>query len=150
MVSNTLYKPEPLVKTPEWRFLYTDRLRKLNAFIEDIRDWLIETKRMLYIHFQSRNITLEACLSNPFLSLFSNVIPSQHVLKVLDRFVHFGQKALVQIVKNILKTQQDKLMHIKDQFELQKFLARQIYHEAIQEGNFFPEMAEQNAVVISS
>ena len=114
MVSNTIYMPKPLVKTPEWRFLYTDRLRKLNAFIEDIRDWLIETKRMLYIHFQSRNITLEACLSNPFLSLFSNVIPSQHVLKVLDRFVHFGQKALVQIVKNILKTQQDKLMHIKD------------------------------------
>ena len=105
---------KPLVKTPEWRFLYTDRMRKLNAFVEDIKSWLIETKRMLYIHFESRKITLEACLSNPFLSLFSNVISGQHVLKVLDRFIHFGQNALVQIVKNILKTQMDKMLHTKD------------------------------------
>ena len=110
--------PNPLVKTQEWRFLYTDRMRKLNAFVEDIKDWLIETKRMLYIHFESRKITLEACLSNPFLSLFSNVIPSQNMLKVLDRFVHFGQKALIQMVKNILRTQHDKLIHMNDQFEL--------------------------------
>ena len=73
-------------------------------FIENINEWLIETKRLLYIHFESRNITLEASLSNPFLSLFSNVFPSQHVLKVLDRFVHFGQQSLVKIIKNVLKT----------------------------------------------
>ena len=89
-VPSNISMPPPLVKAQEWRFLYTDRMRKLNAFVEDIKLWLIDTKRMLYIHFESRKITLEACLSNPFLSLFSNVIPSQHALKVLDRFVHFG------------------------------------------------------------
>lgn len=89
-------------------------MRKLNAFVEDIKEWLIDTKRMLYIHFESRKITLEACLSNPFLSLFSNVIEGPHVLKVLDRFIHFGQNSLVQIVKNILKTQMDKMLHTKD------------------------------------
>ena len=35
----------PLVKTPEWRFLYTDRMSKLYAFVNDIKDWLIDTKR---------------------------------------------------------------------------------------------------------
>ena len=106
------------MSVPEWRFVYTDGMKKLNAFVKDIKRWLLETKRNLYIHFESKNIVLEALLSNPFLSLFSNVIPNQHALKVLDRFVHFGQKAPLAIVKNILKAQQDKLLRIQDQFEL--------------------------------
>ena len=69
---------------------------------------------MLYIHFESRKIILEALLSNPFLSLFANVIPNKHALKVLDRFIAFGQRALLEIVKNILKNQMDKLLRISD------------------------------------
>lgn len=61
---------------PEWRFLYSDGMRKLNAFVKEIKRWLKDTKRLLYIHFESRNIVLEALLSNPFLSLFANVIPN--------------------------------------------------------------------------
>lgn len=109
-----LRMPQVLVNLPEWRFLYTDGMKKLAAFVAEVRQWLLETKRLLYIHFESRKILLEVCLSNPFLSLFSNVIPNQHMLKVLDRFLHFGQKALVQIVKHILQSQQDKLLKITD------------------------------------
>jgi hypothetical protein len=90
---------------PEWRFVYSDGMKKLNAFVDEIKQWLCETRRILYIHFESRKIILEALLSNPILSLFSNVIPNQHALKVLDRFLHFGQKSLIQILKNILSRQ---------------------------------------------
>lgn len=79
-------------------------MRKLNAFVQDIKEWLYQTKRFLYIHFESRKIVLEALLSNPFLSLFSNVIPNVHALKVLDRFIQYGQKSLLETVKHILKT----------------------------------------------
>ena len=65
-------------------------MRKLNAFVAEIKAWLISTKRILYVHFESRNIVLEALLSNPFLSLFTNVVPNKHALLVLDRFIHFG------------------------------------------------------------
>ena len=141
---------QALKNLPEWRFLYTDGMKKLGAFVADINEWLIETKRMLYIHFESRKILLEVCLSNPFLSLFSNIIPNQQALKVMDRFIHFGQKALVQIVKNILTTQQDKLLRITDQFELQQYLARQMFMDAITEGNFFPTMPEQSAIMYTA
>ena len=33
---------------------------------------------------------------------------------VLDRFVHFGQNALIDIIKNVLKSMQDKLLRISD------------------------------------
>lgn len=61
----------------EWRFLYTDGMKKLNALIKDLKDWLFSTKRILYIHLMSRNVVIEAVLSNPLLSIFSNVIPNQ-------------------------------------------------------------------------
>ena len=51
-------------------------MRKLGAFVKEIKRWLFETKRLLFVHFESRKIVLEALLSNPFLSLFSNVIPN--------------------------------------------------------------------------
>ena len=38
-------------------------------------------------------------------------------------------------------------MKISDQFELQRYMSRQIYMDAIVEGNFFPEMREQNQMV---
>ena len=43
-----------------------------------------------------------------------------------------------------------KLLSISDQFELQQYLARQIYMDAIVEGNFFPEMPEQRAIVFTA
>ena len=103
--ANNIRQAKNLAQQCEWRFVFTDQMPKLNAFIKDIKKWLQETKRILYIHFQSRQIVLEALLSSPFLSLFSNLIPNQHALKVLDRFIHFGQKAMIDIVKNILKNQ---------------------------------------------
>ena len=115
-------------------------MRKLQAFVEEIKSWLCDTKRLLYIHFESRKIVLEALLTNPFLSLFSNVLPNHQALKVLDRFVYFGQNALLDIIKHVFKTQQDKLFQIGDQFELQKYLSRQIYLDAIEEDGFFPEI----------
>ena len=89
-------------------------MKKLNALIKDIKDWLFSTKRVLYIHLMSRNVVIEAILSNPLLSIFSNLIPNQQALMVLDRFVHFGQNALIDIIKNVLKSMQDKLLRISD------------------------------------
>ena len=40
-----------LAKIPEWRFVYTDGMKKLNAFVKEIKRWLSEKKRLLYIHF---------------------------------------------------------------------------------------------------
>ena len=65
-------------------------MRKLNVFIAEIKRWLLGNQRLLGIHLESRKILLEAQLSSPFLSLFSNLIPVKEALFVLDRFIHFG------------------------------------------------------------
>ena len=70
--------------------MFVDRMPKLTAFVTEIKRWLKETQRLLLVHLESRGIVLEAQLSSPFLSLFSNQIPNHEALKVLDRFIHFG------------------------------------------------------------
>ena len=60
----------------EWRFMFIDRMPKLTAFVSEIKRWLKETQRLMLVHLESRGIVLEAQLSSPFLSLFSNQIPN--------------------------------------------------------------------------
>ena len=89
----------------EWRFMFVDRMPKLKAFVAEIKRWLRTTQRLLLVHLEAQQIVLEAQLSSPFLSLFSNQIPNEEALKVLDRFIHFGQSSLIAIVKHVFITQ---------------------------------------------
>ena len=50
--------------------------------------------------------------------LFSNTIPSDQALKVLDRFVHYGQRTLIAIVKNVFANMKVNLLRLRDTFEL--------------------------------
>ena len=61
---------------------------------------------------------MEALLSSPFMVLFSNSIPSEQALKVLDRFVHYGQRTLIAIVKHVFTAMKVNLLRLRDTFEL--------------------------------
>lgn len=111
--------------------MFTDGLKKLNSFVREIKMWLLETNRLLYVHLESQKICMEALLSSPFMVLFSNTIPSDYALKVLDRFVHYGQRTLIAIVKNVFVHMKDRLMKIKDSFELNQYMSKQMYNDAI-------------------
>ena len=124
--------------------MFVDRMPKLTAFVTEIKRWLKETQRLLLVHLESRGIVLEAQLSSPFLSLFSNQIPNQEALKVLDRFVHFGQSSLLAIVKYVFITQKNKILQTWDQFTLQVYLSKQVYLDALVEGKFFPPVEPTN------
>ena len=127
----------------EWRFLFTDGLKKLNSFVKEFRNWLLQTNRLLYIHLESQKICLEALLSSPFMVLFSNTIPCEHSLRVLDRFIHYGQHTLIAIVKNVFIKMQDKLLKIRDPFDLNRYMSKQMFLDAINEKKFFPKMTQQ-------
>ena len=118
-------------------------MRKLGAFVQEIKRWMCQNRFVLYTHFESKNVALEALLANPFLTLFSNVIPMEPALKVLDRFIHFGQKILLEMTKSILKNQEGRLLQLCDDFELQHYLCRQVFLDAIDDLSFFPVMPEQ-------
>ena len=92
---------------------------------------------------EAQKICMEALLSSPFMVLFSNTISCNHALKVLDRFVHYGQRSLIAIVKNVFTKMKDKVLRMRDPFELNQYMSKQMYIDAINENKFFPKMPQQ-------
>ena len=51
------------------------------------------------MHLDYCGVILEAQLSSPFMGIFANLIDLDQSLRVLDRFLYFGESGIVEIVK---------------------------------------------------
>lgn len=79
---------------------------------------------MLAVHLDSFGVTLEAQLSSPIMGLFANLVPLDISMRVLDRFVLFGEDGVLDIVKASFESQKPKILKLRDPFELQMYLTR--------------------------
>jgi hypothetical protein len=79
---------------------------------------------VLAVHLDSCGVTLEAQLSSPIMGLFANLVPLDISMRVLDRFVLFGEDGLLDIVKASFESQKLKILKLTDPFELQMYLTR--------------------------
>lgn len=94
-------------------------------------------------------VSLEPLMASVFLTFFSNIVDKETAFRVIDRFLigKFGlliltlflegEKAIVDIVKHVLKTFEAHIMSLES-FELQVFLKAEIYRQAINQDKFFP------------
>lgn len=73
------------------------------------------------------------------MGLFCNMLPAEYSLRILDRFVYFGEKALLDIIKAVFVGQKQEILATKEPFELQIYMTRKIYFDAIEAGRLFPE-----------
>ena len=48
---------------------------------------------------EEAGVILEAQLSSPIMGLFANLVPLRTSLRLLDRFIMFGEKGVLSIVK---------------------------------------------------
>lgn len=56
------------------------------------------------------------------MAIFANLVPLDISLRVLDRFLWAGEKGIIAIVKSSLQSQKQKILELKDPFELQMYL----------------------------
>lgn len=66
----------------------------------EVKLWLNKKHKATAKHLDSCGVTLEAQLSSPFMGLFSNLVPLETSLKVLDRFILHGANGVLDIVKS--------------------------------------------------
>ena len=50
---------------------------------------------------------------------------------------------MIAIVKNVFIKMQDKLLKIRDPFDLNRYMSKQMFLDAINEKKFFPKMTQQ-------
>lgn len=61
---------------------------------------------------------LEAQLSSPIMGLFANLVPLSTSLRLLDRFILWGEKGVLSIVKKAFLEQKKTILGVEDPFEL--------------------------------
>ena len=101
-----------------WRECYREQLIKLVSLTKKIKTWLMKEHKTIAVHLDSCGVILEAQLSSPIMGLFANLVSLETSLSVLDRFIFFGEKGLLDIVKSSFEAQKIELLKRRDPFEL--------------------------------
>lgn len=104
-----------------------------------MKQWLIKNHKTIAVHLDFCGVILEAQLSSPVMGLFANLLGIEQSLLVLDRFILHGEQGLIKIIKQTFASQKQRILKHKEPFELQIYLARQIYLDAIKEQQFLPQ-----------
>jgi hypothetical protein len=60
----------------------------------------VQEQKILAVHLDSCGVTLEAQLSSPIMGLFANLVSLESSIRVLDRFVMFGEQGVMEIIKS--------------------------------------------------
>lgn len=114
-----------------WREVYNDDLIMLLSLTKKVTTWLYKEEKAMSSHLEEAGVILEAQLSSPIMGLFANLVPLQTCIRFLDRFIMFGEKGVLSIVKKAFTSQKKVILSIEDPFELQIYLTRQIYLDAL-------------------
>lgn len=122
-----------------WRESYKDQLIEIVNLTAKFQKWLRKNDSKLADHLEERGVILEAQLSSPFMGLFANLVDLESALHVLDRFIFYGEQGILDVVQSSFVSQRNEILKMDDPFELQMYLTRQIYRDAIEKGTFLPQ-----------
>ena len=92
-----------------------------------MKTWLQTQQKIIAVHLDAQGVLLEALLSSPFMGIFANLISLDDSLRVLDRFLYFGERGILDVIKQAYSSQKLKIISKNDPFDLQIYLTRQIY-----------------------
>lgn len=76
-----------LLGISNWRGLYLYQTPKLFELTKIIQAFITKELPALSTELQKHNVILESLFASPFLTIFSNLIPMEVAIKVLDRFI---------------------------------------------------------------
>lgn len=71
----------------EWRNMFLIETPKLFEVSDKVKEFLMKEMKQVYQLVIKYDIYLESLFASAFMTLFSNLIPIEHSLKVLDRFI---------------------------------------------------------------
>lgn len=82
-----------------WREVYNDNLLMLISLTRKVTNWLQKDQSKIFAHMEEAGVILAAQLSSPIMGLFANLVPLSTCLRFLDRFIYFGERGVLSIVK---------------------------------------------------
>jgi len=90
-----------ILDNSELKRLYTNETPKLFELTNEIDTFIQKELPNLHQTLKHHNVILESLFASPFFTLFSNLIPLNQALVVLDNFILDGQKIMIDIMKHL-------------------------------------------------
>lgn len=126
-----------MTECSDWYRFYSDNTPKLFLFTKDIREHLKVAHPAIHKAILDNNVILESLLASPLFTVFSNLIPLEQSYQVLERYILDGDEAIHKIFHHLFKINEAEIARM-DCWDMQVFLGRKMYEEAIEQCKFFP------------
>jgi len=71
----------------DWRRMFGENTPKLFEVTKTLRNFIRTELPRVHQKLNEHNVILESLFASPMLTIFSNLIPIEYALRVLDRFI---------------------------------------------------------------
>jgi len=81
----------------------------------------------LYDKLKDKEVILEAVLSSPLMTLFSNVLSFSEATHVLNMFILDGESFIVDVLMNVMKHMGPRILKMDDYGEIFEYMRKGMY-----------------------
>lgn len=127
-----------VLQKDNWARMYLTSTPKLFDFSSKMMKKIQNELPKLYSHLAKFEVYLEILLASPLMTLFSNILSYTEATHILNQFILNGENYMISLIFNVYKNKSEKIITIKDSFEIQAYMSKEIYEEAINEEIFYP------------
>ena len=114
-----------------WVRMYISSTPKLFDKSQKIMDSLEVKHPELFAHFFEYQIYLEIVLAGCLMTLFSNNLSFSESTHILTMFMLEGESFIHDLIVNIYINMSPIILNMKDQFEIQSYLSKQLFDDAL-------------------
>ena len=117
--------------------MYLSSTPKLFDLSQQIMDRLLLEIPRLHAHLFEHQIFLEVMLAGPLMTLFSNLVSFTESTHILTLFILDGESFIMDLIINIYRNIQDKILKMNDSFEIQAYLSKDMFEDALNSNLFY-------------
>lgn len=96
-------------------------------------------------------VALEPVIASPLLTLFSNILSFSESTHILNMFILDGEEVIIDLLMNVFNKMQTKIMAYDSQFEISKYLSKDVFTQAMKEQSFYVDQENkrmQSSIVL--
>ena len=125
-----------------WVRMFISSTPKLFDMSQKIMDQIEKRDPALFQHLFEYQIYLEIVLAGPLLTFFSSNLGFSESTHILTNYMLDGEKFILELIVNVFTNMRENILALKDQFEIQQYLSKQIYDDALSAKKFYIEQKQ--------
>jgi hypothetical protein len=126
-----------VLQKDDWAKMYLSSTPKLFDLSAIIMGRIENELPNLHEHLSKNEVYLEVLLASPLMTIFTNLLSFSEATHILNLFILDGESFIVELILNIYRNMLPEVLKIEDQFEIQAFMSKEIFEDALMQNKFY-------------